>query len=186
MSKLALDFGLNIAQRTSRTRWLTLFATTIALTALSLTIPINSPIVSVANSVGSIALHTTLLMGALFLLLRYDQLPAGGITTVVTIHTAILSMVAGAFGLLPLFMLSAAAGDVLLYNWKRADFGRITYYILGAALPLLLFSNYFALLFAFGRLTWSIPMTLAAIGVAELCGLMMALLAFPPIKGGVR
>ena len=134
-----------------------------------------------ALGVAAILVQTALLTGVALFAARRWRLPVGALTVVVTLNTALMSVLHDLYVLIPF----AAAGGVLadiLYQTLRPGLDRLVEFrVWSFATPAALYALYFAALLVTGGIWWSIHLWAGAIVLAGVVGLLLSYLALPPV-----
>ncbi len=144
----------------------------------------ENPAAQIAGTAG-IVLPGVLLALFLVVPLRRLRLPGGAIATVLLYEAALTVAATGLWLALPAVAGAALAGEALWARVRRGGLGgpagETGYWALAGVVPLVQFALYFGLLAAFGGgLIWTPHLRAWVPVVAELFGLIAALLAIPP------
>jgi hypothetical protein len=144
----------------------------------------QNPAAAVAGAAG-LVLHSVLL--ALFLVggLRWLRLSGGAVAIVMLWNALLVTAATDKLPYLAAVALAALVGEAI---WARVRAGRlggpdgrVGYWVLGAAVPAVLFAAYFAVMAAVGGgIAWTTHLWAGAPFLAGLYGLIVALLVAPP------
>ena len=133
-----------------------------------------------ATGVAGIILTAATMTGAVLLALVRWRVPFGAVTVVVAGAALLMMTQRGTYELLPATLLAALAADVLVLRFPPAQRGGTAVRTAGVAIPVLVFSGYFATLALAGTLQWSIHLVTGSIVVAGAAGAFVAVLLLAP------
>ena len=127
-----------------------------------------------------ILLQTALLMGALLLAVSRWTLPFGSLLLVLTLNSALMSVLEAQYDLIAVGLLGGLAGDVLL-KWLKPSVTRpARFRLFACAVPMVLYGLYFVVLAVTSGVWWSIPFWSGAIVLAGIVGWLLSVLMIPP------
>jgi hypothetical protein len=133
-----------------------------------------------ALGVASILMQTACLMGLVLVALRSWHLPKGSLTLVFTLNAVLLSVLRGQYRLIPAALLAGLAAD-LLVHWLRPSAARPAQLRLFAfAVPIILYSLYFATLILTDRVWWSVHVWTGSVLLAGIVGWLVSYVLVAP------
>jgi hypothetical protein len=119
-------------------------------------------------------------MGTLLLAVSRWTLPFGSLLLVLTLNSALISVLEAQYYLIAVGLLGGLAGDCL-FKWLKPSVARPTRVRLFAcAVPMVLYGLYFAALAVTWGVWWSIPFWSGAIVLAGIVGWLLSVLLIPP------
>ena len=121
-----------------------------------------------------------LLMGMLLLALRRWALPFGSLTLVITLNTALLSVMHDAYVMIPVAALAGLLADALLNRLQPSAERPVALRIFAFAVPAILYALYFVTLLLTAGIAWSTHLWAGAIVLAGAVGVLLSYLAVPP------
>ncbi len=127
-----------------------------------------------------ILLQTALLMGALLLAASRWTLPFGSLLLVLTLNSALMSVLEVQYRLIAVGLLGGVAGDVLLKWLKPSVTQPARFRLFACAVPMVLYGLYFVALAVTAGVWWSIPFWSGAIVLAGIVGWLLSVLMIPP------
>ena len=139
-----------------------------------------------ALGVAGFLLQPALLMGLLLLALRRWTLPFGSLTLVITLNTALLSVMHDLYFLIPFAALAGLLSDVLLRFVRPSAKRPATLRIFTFAVPATLYALYFLALRLTIGIVWSVHLWAGVIVLAGVVGLSLSYLVVPPYQSAVQ
>lgn len=133
-----------------------------------------------ALGVGSFLVQPALMMGVLLLMLRRWRVPFGSVALVLTLNTALLSVLHDTYALLPAAAIAGLLGDLLLARFQPIYERPFGLRLFAFALPALLSTLYFLTLVLTVGIVWQVHMWGGAIVLAGVVGLLLSHLTLPP------
>ena len=135
-----------------------------------------------AQSLGVVAflLQPALMMGVILLALRRWTLPFGGITLMLTLNTALLSVLHDLYFLIPVAVLAGLVADFLLRALRPSVERPTPLRLFAFAVPAMLYMLYFIALLLTVGIGWSIHLWVGVIILAGVIGLLLSYLVAPP------
>lgn len=133
-----------------------------------------------ALGVSGVLLQPALMMGLVLLALRRWSLPVGSLTLILTISTALVSVMHDRYLMIVVGAVAGLLAD-LLYHWLRPTLDRpraVRLFAFGT--PAILYALYFLALFLTSGIWWSIHLWAGAIFLAGVVGLLLSYLLMPP------
>lgn len=130
--------------------------------------------------VAAILLQTALLMGLLLYLLKRWQLPLGTFTLVVTVNTALMSVLSDEYRLIPAAFLAGLCIDLLYWRLRPTTQRVESLRAFAFATPVLFYLLYFATLNITQGIVWSIHLWLGSCILAGVIGLVLSFVLLPP------
>ena len=139
-----------------------------------------------ALGVTGFLLQPALLMGLLLLALRRWVLRFGSLTLVITVNTALLSVMHDAYIMIPVATLAGLLADVLLQRLRPSAERPVALRIFAFAVPAILYALYFVTLLLTAGIAWSTHLWIGAIVLAGVVGLLLSYLVVPPYESTVQ
>ena len=139
-----------------------------------------------ALGVAGFLLQPALLMGLLLLALRRWTLPFGSLTLVITLNTALLSVMHDVYFLIPFAALAGLLSDTLLRFARPSAEQPAMLRIFAFAVPAMLYALYFLALLLTVGIAWSTHLWAGVIVLAGVVGLLLSYLVVPPYQSAVR
>ena len=138
-----------------------------------------------ALGIAGILLQSVLLMGVLLLIARRWRLPLGALTVIIGLSSLAMIVQQDQYKLFPaalgasivaeiLYLLLRPSTDTTRQPWR--------FYLFAALVPFVFYSLYFATLLATVGVGWSVHMTVGAIVLAGIAGLLVSFLVLPPAR----
>lgn len=135
---------------------------------------------SKSRAAASILLQTIILMSALLIVIRRWQLPVGSMTLLITVNTALMTVLSDSQLLIPGALLAGMLADVLLWRLRPSAQHIDALRIFAFAVPAIYYACYFATLGLTEGITWSIHLWLGSIFLAGIVGLLLSYVLVAP------
>lgn len=133
-----------------------------------------------ATGVAGVIVTAGILVAAVLVAAARWRLPFGAVTLIVAGAAALMMTQRGTYELLPATLLATLAGDVLLWRMPPVHRGAGALRWVGTAIPVLVFTGYFATLGITQALTWSVHLVTGTIVVAGAVGSLVAAVLLAP------
>ncbi|MGQ0536881.1 MAG: hypothetical protein ACT4PT_12525 [Methanobacteriota archaeon] len=132
------------------------------------------------TGIGGIILQTFLLMGLVVALASRWRLPAGSIALLLSTNAALLAFMRDQHFVFPVAVAGGLAADALLVAIRPEPARPARMWVFAAAVPVVLFSLYFAALAATSEVWWSPHALGGAVFLSGAAGLLAGLVGAPP------
>jgi Tol biopolymer transport system component len=169
---------VNLTNTSDRDEWMTAQAWTPDETEILYSSALRNPgenELSLPLAATGIILQSILLVGVLLVARRSDRLPAGAITVLLVMSTAVLAAVSDEYQFIVAAALAGILSDFLIW-WLHGARPGLELYAMSFAVPALLMAAYFGALAATGGLAWGFEIVISAVSLAGAAGLLMAFL----------
>jgi len=130
--------------------------------------------------VAGLLLQTVILMSILFVALRRWHLPIGSMTLLISLNTALMTVFADTYLLIPGALIAGIIADVLLWRLRPSVQRIDALRTFGVAVPITYYSLYFATLGLTSGITWSIHLWLGSIVMSGVVGLLLSYVLVAP------
>lgn len=125
-------------------------------------------------------LQPALLMGVVLLALRRWALPFGSLMLIITLNTALLSVMHDLYIVIPIAALAGFLADVLLRVLNPSMERPVALRIFAFAVPAILYTLYFLTLLLTVGIAWTTHLWTGTIVLAGVVGLLLSYLVVPP------
>lgn len=136
-------------------------------------------------AVTSILLYTAILMGFLLMAVRrWPALPPGALALVLALETLLLSATNVNPALPPVLLLTGVIAEGLRLALRPSATRIGPFRLFGVAVPVVLFTLYFGVLYLTAGIHWTIHMWFGCVVIAAIAGWLISLLVVPPVGAG--
>jgi len=136
-----------------------------------------------ALEITGILLQSAIMMGLLLLTVLRWRLPFGSLTVVLTVNTALMSLLELRVGFIAVGLLAGLAGDGLIARLHPSADRTLAFRLFAGALPMIYYALYFVGLKMTTGLWWSLHLWTGAIVMAGVTGWLMSYLLVQPRYG---
>lgn len=147
---------------------------------LSVGLPLEEGEFVKALGVTAFLIQPALLMGVVLLALRRWSLPFGSLTLLITLNTALLSVMHDLYIFVPVAALAGLLADGLIRALRPSTERLAALRVFAFAVPAMLYTFYFVTLLLTTGIAWSTHLWTGAIILAGVVGLLLSYLAAPP------
>ena len=133
-----------------------------------------------ALGVTAFLIQPALLMGVVLLALRRWMLPFGSLTLLLTLNTALLSVMHDLYIFIPVAALVGLLADGLIRVLRPSMERLAALRVFAFAVPAMLYTFYFVTVLLTAGIAWSTHLWTGAIALAGVVGLLLSYLAAPP------
>jgi hypothetical protein len=139
-----------------------------------------------ALGVTAFLIQPALLMGVILLALQRWILPFGSMTLLLTLNTALLSVMHDLYIFIPIAALAGLVADGLLHSLRPSVERPMMLRVFAFAVPAILYTFYFMTLLLTVGIAWSTHLWTGAIVLGGMVGLLLSYLVVPPPYAAVR
>jgi hypothetical protein len=127
-----------------------------------------------------VLVQPALLMGLVLLALQRWTLPRGALTLIITLNTALMSVMHDQYLLIVVAALAGVLADLLYHRLQPSAARPIALRVFAFTVPTILYALYFLALLLTVGIWWSIHLWAGAIVLAGIVGLLLSYLVVPP------
>ncbi len=135
---------------------------------------------SKSRAVAGLLLQAVILMSMLLILVRRWQLPIGSMTLLISLNTALMTVLADTYLLIPGALLAGIIADILLWRLKPSVERIDALRAFSMLVPIVYYSLYFASLGLTTGIIWSIHLWLGSIVMSGVVGLLLSYVLVAP------